>query len=300
MVDRVPTSFFYKRTIDDFARIQKDNSNLSEQVSSGRRASNFTELGSDIPRAIDVEASISSTKRFIAGNDLIISRLKAADVALNQIIKIANEFSREAIIENSPAGTEFNITDSARVSLSEIADALNTQVAGRFIFSGSKTNTQPVADSVSTASNIVNATVTANYYQGDDLTFSIQASKNLELEYGIKANNPAFQKLIAGIHQVIDKEQIGKDFLDPELLDQAIEDIIAVRASINSDIIALEGVNDQHRAVELQLNEVQNNIVGTDVVQTSVKISANQSILTAIFQNFARISSLNLTQFLRT
>lgn len=306
MVDRISTFAQHQRAVDDIGKLQTDLAKLSDQISSGRAAATFTELGGNISRSLDLESSINSISRFVDGNKIVLSRLKTMDLAVSKIEQVAADLAGNLVLERS-SGNALNLREFARAALSQVQDSLNSNQAGRFLFAGGKTATPPVSG-LTINSNIIDGDATANYYAGDDLVVSVKASSELEINYGIKANDVAFRNLIGALNLAIEAEDNANssgisnssdldDALD--MVNDAIDELARVRNQVNSDILTLDGVNTQHERVKTQLNTSLTDIIATDVVGASIEVSLNEAILTATMQSFVRISGLTLSDFLR-
>ncbi len=304
MVDRVTTAGTYRTAIADIGQAQVKLAELQQQISSGRKASTFTELGSDIVGVLDLESSIKASDRFISGNKIVLTRLQVQDQAVSQLERIASDLRSQLVLERSN-GSVLNLAAFARSALAQVADSLNTQQGGRYLFSGSRTD-QPATteETLINNSNIIEGNPTSSYYQGDALKFSIRASAQLNLEYGVTGNEPAFQQLIGALHEAIASEDPANNSTQKldhafELVNEAVDYLTVVRSRINDDIVTLGKVNDQHALTRTQLQQVLSDVTGTDVVDASIQVSLGQAVLTATLQSFARITSLSLTDYLR-
>ena len=74
--------------------------------------------------------------------------------------------------------------------------------------------------------------------------------------------------------------------------------ITAIRATVNSNQVNLQDINQQHSDLQLYWKGVTESISHTDLLDASTKISSDQALLTASFQAFARITSLHLSDYL--
>lgn len=305
MIERLTTIAVHQKAVNDITRTQSELLRLQQQITSGRKANSFAELGSEINTTLDLEASIKATDKFIGSNKAVLTRLKTMDVAVSQAEEIAAELAQQLVLEQGTSGATLNITEFARSALDRISDSLNTSIGGRFLFSGSKTNIAPIAENGLDTSNIINNQATTNYYQGDDTTFSVKATQQLDVEYGIKANDPAFRDLIGALNFAIRAEASGgtsnpTDLATAvDLVNQAVSGLANVRNKINTDIVTLNNVNDQHERVKLNLEEIFNETVATDIVGATIELQFNDAVLTATMQTFAQISRLSLADFLR-
>lgn len=299
---RISTSALHFRTVNDITTLQANLAKTQKQISSGQKAETFVELGTQINRIHDLEASVKSASRFRDANTVALTRLKSMDIAVAQIQDAAEKLSQSMPTENSPGANIFDLKALARATLDTIESALNTTQAGRSLFAGSKTN-QPAVDKLRDVVS-VNSDGSANaaYYRGDSFRASVQASDTLNVEYGITADEQAFQDIIGALHKAVALDESGShtDALQADvLLQRAIQGLADIRTRVNNDIVTLNEANKHHDRVELQLNEVLNEMTGTDIVSASIEAALNEATLTATMQTFVRVSSLSLVDFLR-
>ncbi len=89
---------------------------------------------------------------------------------------------------------------SSKSLLDQAVALLNTDMDGRYLFGGSKTDQQPVVlDPGFTSFGSSDDT----FYQGDDLTLSVRADVNIEISYSMSADREGFQELIGAIRGLI-------------------------------------------------------------------------------------------------
>ncbi len=281
--------------------LQRELATLQKQTSSGNKFDNFVDMGTDISRIQDMQASIAATSRFSNNNDIALSRLHLMDSAVSQIQDVASQLSSSLVTENSASGSVFDLAGFARNALQQVEGALNTSQAGRSLFAGSKTD-QGAVGNLTISTNVFNDISTPSYYNGDSFIASVQASDTLSLDYGVTAGDKAFQDIIGALHKAIDLDASNTSAdrqLASDLLQSAITRLTSVRSGINNSIVTLTSVNDQHSQVKVQLTDALSKLTGTDVVQASISASQIEATLTATMQMFARITSLRLVDFLK-
>ncbi len=300
MVERVSTISIHQRAVNDVMRVQGDLAKVQDQISSGRKASTFTELGPDITKVLDFESSIKTADKQVNSNEEVISRLNMMGLAVTNMIDIITELRSEVIREQTNADTN-DLAGFARSALDRVAGSLNTELSGRYLFSGSRTNTPPIGD-LKIGTNIVNDTATSEYYKGDDFTFSIKANSQLDVEYGIKANDTAFQNVIAALNKAIeiDASGLASDSVKfDDFFEKALKGLVSVQSQIGADGDTLAKTNLQLDRLKGQLNTDLSDTIGTDLVEASIQAALNEATLTATLQIFVRISNLNLSDFMR-
>ena len=189
--------------------------------------------------------------------------------------------------------------------MDKIAGALNVKFDGRYLFAGSKTNTQPVVN-IQT-SNIDDATtnpisLNTDYYTGDNNIASTKSSDSEVVEYGILASNPAFRDLIAAAHLAIQGHAAGDDATlakATDLVNTSIAELASTRAIGLIAVDNLKKSNATHQSFQLLVQGNLDEISQTDIVQATSKMSELQAIVQAGYLAFSRLSSLRLTDFLR-
>lgn len=147
--------------------LQRELAKTQQQVSSGKVASVFSGLkGEDARISIQLREAVASKDEFIETVQKTRLRTKVIDAGLLQLQEMANEMRTELIkqtdslfVAELPIMNEF-----ANNAIDRFASLLNTQVAGRFVFSGPATSTQPIIDATTIKTNFqaaVNTTVNA-------------------------------------------------------------------------------------------------------------------------------------------
>ncbi|MFN7095448.1 MAG: hypothetical protein ACK4M7_08795 [Burkholderiales bacterium] len=303
MDTRISTLSLHQNSVRDMSSVMADLARTQRQISSGKMAETFAELNSNgkVERILNLEERLQRIDDYVISNHLISNRIKATDLAVERILEASSQLRDNITLKRSGAITALPLTQISQTGLTTVMDNLNMRFEGRYIFAGSQTDNIPVSDIIYT-SNIVNTEPTANYYQGDNVTLTSRASENLEIPYGVRANEEAFQKLIAAYHIAIQADKTNDDEKLTEALDlttTALNDLIQLRSKINNNMAAIDEANESHETLKIYLNEVISNETATNIPEATIKISTNQLTLQAIYQTLARINKLTLSDYLR-
>lgn len=307
-ITRVSTKYFHQNTLNDMTKLQTELGSLNRQISSGKKVTTFKELSAlgQTERVLGFENQLSKIKDYVRSNTIVTNRLQSYNNSVSGLIDIAEELRNILILRRTPTtGDVLPLQELVTSQLSSVKSNLNVELEGRFLFAGTKTDTPPIGD-IETANYTTNLagqrTLNTNYYQGDDTKVTIQANDALQLEYGITADNPAFQNLIAAMHMALEGDTTNNDDLLADAVDlvsSAISELSSVQANINNNITILDKVNDEHSDFKLFLDEAVNSVTETDIGEASIDLATTQTTLQATFSAFARISSLKLTDYLR-
>lgn len=303
-ITRVSTSATFSNTINNYNNLLVREADLSRQLSSGFKADNFLALEDDLREVVNIESSIRNLDGFIDGNNLVNSRLTLVDNALEQIYEVALQLKQDIIVEGSN-GDNLELANLAGNALEQVASNLDVRQGSRFLFSGSRIS-EPASGSIRTFPNVNFSSFELNldYYRGDALEVSVQATETLEISYGITGDNEAFQNVFAAAHLAIASESEPANRREAilteaqRLIDLGLEQVLGLRGRVGNDIRALENFNLQHEQVKTQLDIRFSDLVGVDIAEATIEQSLNQTVLQATLQNFAVVSRLNLADFL--
>lgn len=299
MVNRVSTAALHNTNLRYIGQLASERATLNQQISSGIKPQSYSDLTGAVERVSGFEEKISKIDTYLKNNTLVSTRLNATNSAIEQIQKITEEFISNVTLYNPSTENSFDLQAFAQSALDRIEDQLKVSVEGRYLFSGARTNTEPVGD--------INAALTTigeaddNYYNGDNVKLSARVSDSYEMEYGVTANDPALQDLISGIRTAIaavDNFSNAQLSQAKDLLNSAKTGLATLRANVNTNITALSAVNKQHEQLKLFWKESLSADIDTDLSEATIKLSANETILQSTFSAFAKISQLKLTDYL--
>ncbi len=299
---RISTYAVFQNTLRDATRVQEELMTLQNQLSSGQKSKDFEGIASQAEQFIDLDSRISKTDQYVINNKLVQSRLNGTNAALSQIIDTAMNLKNIISTRRNAAasnGVPFDVM--LRGAWQSLTGQLNSNAEGRYLFSGSRTDT-PAVNSNDFPSLVYSGVPDTGYYQGSDQDVSVRPQDGVEFNYNIRADDPAFQKIMAGLAMA----QKGDTYNDDSalqaaytLVDEGLKGVIGLQATVNTNTIALEQTNEQHNALKLYWKSMKEEINNTDIIAASTQVAINQGILQASFQAFAKINSLRLSDYLR-
>jgi flagellin-like hook-associated protein FlgL len=136
---------------------------LTQQLSSSQKYSNLTSYDpTDAHNILNFQNALTQRQSYISSITNVQARLTVYDSSMTDIESMAAQASSLAS-QNSAysATTVANVQQQATNYLKQLTDDLNQQVGGRYIYSGTRYNTKPVAD-LSTLSGTPTATTTTS------------------------------------------------------------------------------------------------------------------------------------------
>lgn len=287
-------------TLRDVTTTQTKLSELQNQISSGLKSRNFAGLNGSVEQFTQVNGQINRAEQFSANNQLNISKLQTADVALTNISEIADKIKNAILGTNGANIGTSNLAQVATDLLASLGGELNASFNGQYIFSGTDTITQPVP-----STNVTNTAVGLpddNYYVGSKQNATLRADERTEVEFPIRADDLAFQKIYAAARQAINAANSGdsSQLQAAQLLIQdGQKDLITARSRLGGTVVNIQNIDSRLKDLSTYWKQLSDGVSKTDIVAASTEVAGYQAILQATFQVYARLSQLKLSDYLR-
>lgn len=302
VVTRASTFAVFTNTINNINNVQGRLFNAQDQLSSGLKTSNFSGLNSEVEQFVFLEERMSRLVRYQENNAVNIARLETTKVALDRVVDVVDEMEDLMVLRRNGA-IEDDIAFSQQMSskIRALASELNTTFEGKFLFGGTRSNVNPVITEPEVPGSVTFGVPDDGYYQGSKTDVVLRADENVELTARVRADNIGFQNAFAAAFQSLeghrlDDEDMIRDSVD--LVQVGLEQIIAVRATLDSDILELNDISQRQNSLQLYYQGVTELVSKTDVLAVSTQLALDETVLQASFQAFAGINSLRLVDFL--
>lgn len=299
---RVSTYSIFQTSLNSNSRIIAQLADLQNQLSSGFKSQNFAGIADQATQYLQLKDKLSRTESYITNNGFIKVRMDTTNTVLSQIIETGTELEsliqqrrNQSLSEGTSFATLLNNTWQT------LAVQLNTSINGRYLFSGSSTDT--VAVDAQTFPTLQQEGIPDDgYYLGNDQDLVVRPDDNVSFVYNVRANAPAFQKIFAGLAMA----QLGDQTNDDARLEQAynlvqegVQGVINIQTQVNANTVTINDINDNLASLKVYWLGVTEDIVNTDFLTVSTQVAINEGLLQASFQAFARITSLRLSDYLR-
>jgi flagellin-like hook-associated protein FlgL len=122
--------------------------NLGEQISTGRKGKTYAAVGADAPKAMDLRSEIGRRETFQSTIEQTLSKIKVSQDVLDRIGVIAQKFTAgTAKLLGAAKPEEIQIQAAqAKAAMVEVANLLNEQLNGEYLFGGSDSSNPPIPD----------------------------------------------------------------------------------------------------------------------------------------------------------
>ncbi len=299
MLDRLGTFAKFNNTQSYVNQIQQRAFDLQTQISSGKKSQTYSGIYQESGRLVSLEATQSRTKQFMDAITLVGTRMNTMEVQMNSLLDNAIQLKSTLVSAVNNGNAAFMaLGEQADQLLQQTGNVLNTRDGDVYLFAGTRTDTAPVDFTQMTA--VPDAlTIDTEYYQGDQNKLTVKIDNDFTLEYGIKADDPAFETYIRGLRI------IKANPSDPVKLREAMDLIDDAIGGLNKNISqlgakskALDVARIRHEDNKTVLATSIGNIEDTNIVEATSRLSSEETILQAAYLTISRISRLSLVQFL--
>ena len=292
------------------------------KLSSGIRSRDYKGMARDVNTLAGAKTLMSSTEGYIKDNNEVSRRLELYDLNLESLRDIAQGLRDDTLSAiNGNTGVAYrNKVDGyfdTSVSLLEAKDN------GRFIFSGSRTDTSPIVTTVQTSARLSALTldITANkttVFANNDIKQQAQLDSALTLTFGTLAEDVA-DELMEGFRRLMrfdnGTENFGfttsgpfaapmtedqRNFMIGEInrLNSIIDDIDAVRSTNGVNMRTLDDSQSRLESDKFFLIKFTADLEDADMGIAISRLAQDEAALEASFRMLAQLSRLTLMDFI--
>ena len=305
-MSRITDIAAHAQLLSNMAAAQSRIGKLNVQISSGKTAQRFQGLElQDTSRLIDLKTSHQRTAQFLRNIQAADQRLTFMENAASTTFDVAKQFRTQLINAlNMDNASDLTLVSDARAFLETVAGQLNKTHEGRYLFSGTRTDTRPVDIDDPDFFSVFPAMPTSadtSYFQGDSQKLTVRADTDISITYGVTADQAGFEEIIRALKLVsIAGQPPSRDVLEEALgvTNQAIDDIPRIVSSIGAVRKQLQDVETIHTDLQLYLEQGISDIENVDVSKALTQLSQEQLTMEASFSTISVMRGLTLTNFL--
>jgi flagellar hook-associated protein 3 FlgL len=270
------------------------------QIGTGKVAQRFREVAPDADRLLGTKDALLQIRQYRANNDLVAKRLEVMESSVASIHEVGSRL-KVLLIQRLDSGSAVPgvITPEIQHLLEQAVSELNVDFAGRYLFSGTRTDTAPVVLDPAFAGF---GGPDDTYYQGDALALSVRADAEREVAYGMTADRAGFEELIGALRTALagdaaDDRALLESAL--ELVNTALPKVADYRSELGAGQAALERINLGHGDAEVYLERQISDIENVDLTEAITRISQDQMVIESAMATIARLNQVTLADYLR-
>ena len=287
---RVANKSIYDSVKYNLGSIYEELNKANEIATTGKRINNLSDDPVGLTQSMNIRSTLASIEQMGRNISYGNSWLTASESALTSVQNIISDTKVLCIqMANGTIGTEQRSSAAGSVQnmLDEIVSLGNTDVAGNYIFAGSKTDTIPFGQD--------------GTYNGDNNAFAIKISKNSTIEVGSDGEavfGNIFNTLF-DLKTALETNDVG-DIQDAMgNLDGHFDDITAKISDVGSKMNRMEIKSKIYEDMNFSNTERLSNIEDADITEAIMNVKAAELTYQTALASSSKVMTLTLVDYLK-
>jgi flagellar hook-associated protein 3 FlgL len=302
-MNRVSTSQLQGTMMSSLQRSQANLALGQYQLGSGKKAPNYSQLGTDAVRALSANAMLSRQQSYSDATKQTSTTLNLYDAHLSTIETTMTDL-RTQIMSAIGVDNGTDIAANTAIAFDDFKVSINAQIGGKSLFAGSRTDTNPLA--ISDLADTVGIDP-ADAFANDQTRGTARVGEGLNLQYGIVASDFAGD-FIKAFGTLADLGPINGELTDDQKdalrqvvdqIDSGLSQLNAVNGENGRKLAYLDKLTTRADDRALMMQKVVGETEDADLGQVAIDLTQYQATLEASYSVFARLSSLSLVNYMQ-
>jgi len=282
----------------DLRNVTTQLSTSEQELSSGYKLNKPSDDPYGASQALKLRADLAANTQYQSNVQDANSWQNVADTALGDIGDSIQR-ARDLVIQGANDTNDASDRQAIVTELNQLIDSIktdgNTQYAGRYIFSGTATNTQPYQLGSNDAYSGNTAMITREIGVGVQVAINTPGSSVIGDGTG---------GLLATLRGIVNDLQSGNtnalSTTDLNALDTANDTLLNARAQVGALSDRLTTASNRLQSTEQSTTQLLSNVQDADMTQVMVNFSTQQAAYQAALRAGAQIIQPSLMDFLST
>ncbi len=293
------------------SELLRNQSNMladQQQVTTGKVANDYKGLAAQTSTLLGAKSLKSRVDQYMAAGKQVQNTLDIYDNSIGVLDTVASDL-KQTLQQALGNGEVYGLNELLSQTLNSTVTAMNTEVGGKYIFGGTRTDTPPVT--VQSQSDLQSLAAASDAYQNNDQKAVIQVDDGVSMQYGILANDvseplmsvlKAFADFNAGPNGPLDGKLNATQtaFIQTQLanLDSARQSILNAQVANGVRQKSLDNILTQHDSTSVVVTGMISDIEDVDIAKAVTNLNNDQTALQASYKAMATLSRLSLLNFL--
>jgi flagellar hook-associated protein 3 FlgL len=295
---RITQGMMNQTLLFDLRNVTTQLSTSEQQLSSGYKLNQPSDDPYGASQALKLRADLASNQQYQSNVQDANSWQNVADIALGDIGDSIQR-ARDLVLQGANDTNAANDRQAIVTELNQLIDSIktdaNTQYAGRYIFAGTKTDSQPYQLGTNDAYSGNTAMITR------EIGVGVQVAINQSGSSVIGDDTSGLLQTLRGI--VTDLQSGNTNALsttDLNALDAANDQLLNARAQVGALSGRLTTATNRLQSTEQSTTQLLSNVQDADMTQVMINFSTQQAAYQAALRAGAQIIQPSLMDFLST
>lgn len=294
---RVASKSIYDTVIFNLGKNTAGLSKANEVVSSAKRINALSDDPVGLTQILNIKSTLNGIEQLERNIDMGKSWLNASERAVTMVQDLVSETKALCVqmaSDNTSDAARSSAAGTVQNTFDEIVSLANTEVSGRYIFAGSKTDATPFNQ---------NGT-----YSGDNNVFTIKIGKDATVEVG-SDGSAVFQPSGAGasddIFQTLSDLQTAlqdSDINDIQAamgkLDSHLSQLSSKISDIGSKMIRMDMKEKIFQDLNITSTERLSKIEDADITEAIIELKEKEIAYQAALASSAKVMKLSLMDYM--
>jgi flagellar hook-associated protein 3 FlgL len=294
---RVASKTIYDTIKFNLANITEEMNKANQVVTTQKRLTNLSDDPVGLTQALNIKSSLSNIEQLERNISMGKNWLTASETALSSVqnlISDAKALCVQMVSATTGAAERASAAETVQNTLEELVSLSNTEVNGRYIFAGSKTDTAPF-----------NAGGT---YNGDNNAFTVTIGRNATIEVGSDgeavfqpsgagANDDIFQTL-NDLKAALENNNVSEIQTAMSKLNTHFDHISSKISYVGSKIARIEIKENIFQDLKITNTDRLSKIEDADIAEAIIELESKELAYQAALASSAKVMELSLIDFL--
>ncbi len=286
---RVANSTIYDVIKYNLGNISEELNHANKVVSTGKRISEPSDDPVGLTQVLNIKSALSNFEQLGRNMDMGKSWLIASESAatnVQDLVSDAKALCVQMASSNTGAAQRISASENVRNMLEEVISLANTELNGRYIFSGSKTDATPFDQD--------------GTYNGDGNPFEIRIGRDSSVEVG-SDGEAVFGSVISTLSDL--KDALASDDVDGiqtamDNLDADFDHISKKISDVGSKMVRMEIKEAIFQDLKINNTERLSKIEDADLAEAIIDLEEKKLAYQAALSSSANVMQLSLVDYL--
>jgi flagellar hook-associated protein 3 FlgL len=297
---RIANISMYDSITQTLGKASADMYEANRVVSTSKRINDLSDDPIGLVNVLDIKSSVANLVQLERNIDMGQTWLTSGESALQQVFDILSDVKGINVqMANCTTGSTERANAVTLIDgyLRQIVSLSNTEVGGRYIFSGTDTDTVPFD---------FNTDNTQVVYSGNDIPFSVNTGKNTSIEvgddgqdiFGENWDDDNLFKTLVDLKTSLETNDISGIEGTLDRLDSNMNSISNSISAIGGKTIRLDVQEKIIQDLELTYEDRRANIEEADITEAIMNLQAKELAYNAALSSASKVMQISLIDFL--
>lgn len=294
--------------VSHLMRAAETEANTQEQIASGKKVKTFADLPGDTGVLMSAKRTEANLQQYSRTSNEVLNRLGLQDIQMREMEQVTDDI-RQLFTQTVATGTAVGFEEELDGIFQRFVSLLNSSVDGKYIYSGTRTDTPPV--NISNLADLAGLASVSDAFDNNTLKQSVNIDENENVEFSFLASDMAtgvFQTLkdvMANVNAPFSGSlsTAQYDFLQGEigrpggLIDNASA-MTSYTASNGRVASQVESAVVRHEESETFIKTFIGNIEDVDLAEAVSRLTMNQLQTQATAKVVSQLTRISLLDYI--